>query len=154
MRYLLTFLLLLFGSTLTTRAQSVSSLIDSQNFVFTANTAQPEGSIARGLSNFTYSIKITKDAIVCGLPYWGRSTTAFDDGHSPLEFTSKKFSYKLTPGKKDGWKVLIRPKDNSEFVELQLNIAADGNTSVSASFNDRQPISFGGAIAAPGSNPN
>jgi len=154
MRYLLTFLMLLFASTLVTRAQSVSSLIDSQNYVFTANSAQPEGSVARGLSNFKYTIRISKDTIVCGLPYWGRSTTAFGNDQGPLDFTSKKFSYKLTPGKKDGWKVLIRPKDNSEFVELQLNIGSDGYTSVSASFNDRQPISFSGAIAAPGSNPN
>jgi hypothetical protein len=33
-------------------------------------------------------------------------------------------------------------------VDLQLNIGADGFTSVTASFNDRQPISFTGAISA------
>jgi Domain of unknown function (DUF4251) len=148
MRYLLADLSLFFASTLATRAQSVKPLLDSQNYVFVANAAQPIGSSAHGLAEFRYTIKITKDTVVCGLPYWGRSTTAFDNGESPLVFTSKKFSYKITPGKNDGWKVLIRPKDSPESVDLQLNIGADGFTSVTASFNDRQPISFTGAISA------
>ena len=148
MRHLLALLPLFLASTLPARAQSVTPLIDSQNYVFVANSAQPRGSLARGLSNFKYTIRISKDTVVCGLPYWGRSSNAFDNGQSPLDFTSKKFSYKITPGKNDGWKVLIRPKDSPESVDLQLNIGADGFTSVTASFNDRQPISFTGAISA------
>ena len=147
MRSLLTFLLLSFASTLTTSAQSVKPLIDSQSYVFTANTAQPEGSAARGLSNFKYTIRISKNTIVCGLPYWGRSSSATDDGQNPLDFTSEKFSYKIAP-RKDGWKVSIRPKDTPTYVELQLVIGPDGYTSVSASFINRDPISFDGAIAA------
>ena len=152
MRRLLTYLPLLLASTLATRAQSVKPLIDSQTYTFTANTAHPEGSVARGLSNFKYTIRITKDTIVCGLPYWGRASAATDDNQNPLNFTSSKFSYTIAP-RKDGWKVSIRPKDTPTYVELQLVIGPDGYTSVSASFVNRDPISFDGAIATP-ENPN
>jgi hypothetical protein len=149
MRHLLALLPLFLASTLPARAQSVTPLIDSQNYVFVANSAQPRGSLARGLSNFKYTIRISKDTVVCGLPYWGRSSNAFDNGQSPLDFTSKKFSYKIVPQKNGGWKVLIRPKDTPESVELQLNIGPDGYTSVSASFSNRDPISFDGNVTAP-----
>jgi hypothetical protein len=67
-----------------------------------------------------------------------------------LQFTSNKFSYTITPGKKDGWIVLIKPKDNQDVQQLQLTIGSDGYTILQVVLTSRDGISFNGVITAPG----
>src|SRR5689334_2385103 len=75
----------------------IRQIIDSQNFVFKAQTALPIGGPSRQLTS-DYDLKITKDAVVSYLPYFGRAYSATpgstDNG---LNFTSKDFEYSSTP---------------------------------------------------------
>ncbi|HET6253976.1 MAG TPA: DUF4251 domain-containing protein [Puia sp.] len=148
MRYLLALLPLFFASTLTANAQTIKPLIDSQNYVFIAQIAQPLGTESRNLTYGTYNLKITKSKIVCSLPYYGRSRVASDPGTNPLEFTSNKFKYTVTPHK-DGWKVSIKPRDAGDLDLLEIYVYPEGNANVQATFNGRDPIGFTGTVIAP-----
>jgi hypothetical protein len=150
MRYLSALLPLLITSSLTTNAQSARPLIDSQNYVFLAQIAQPLHGPIRHMTTDNYTLQITKDKIVSDLPYFGRAYTApLDPAQNGLQFTSEKFSYTLTSGKKDGWIVVIKPKDNRDIQQLQLNISSDGYSSLQVLSTSRDPISFNGVITAP-----
>ena len=97
-----------------------------------------------------YTLQIMKDKIVSDLPYFGRAYTApMDPAQSVLQFTSGKFSYTLTPGKKDGWIVVIKPMDHREIQQMRLTISSDGYSSLQVMSVNRDPISFYGIVTAP-----
>jgi hypothetical protein len=147
MKLLLTFLPL-FAATLTAGAQTVKPLIDTQNYVFIAQSAQPLAGSERRLTINVYSLKITKDSVVSNLPYFGHMTVASTEAISnALDFTSTRFSYTLTPGRKGGWKVSIKPKDAAYLNQLKLTIGEDGFAVVQATFNGLDNISFTGMVA-------
>lgn len=149
MRYLLTALALVAASTLTSNAQTVQPLLDGQNYVFMAQTSQPLSGSERRLTINSYFLKITKDKIVCNLPYSGNSQVASTDAMtSALDFTTAKFTYKATP-MKNGWKVRIKPKNEAYLDELDLVIHPDGSATVEATFNGLDNISFAGMVADP-----
>ncbi|HEV2354514.1 MAG TPA: DUF4251 domain-containing protein, partial [Puia sp.] len=79
MRYLISFLSFLAAAPLTTSAQTVKPLIDTQNYVFVAQSAQPLAGSERPLTENVYYVKITKEKIVSYLPYSGNSRIASTD---------------------------------------------------------------------------
>jgi hypothetical protein len=150
MRYLLTFLTFLAASTLTTRAQSVKPLIDTQNYVFVAASAQPTGGSERRLTITTYTLKVTKDKIISNLPYFGRSTvTPTDAVESALIFTADKFKYTVTPEKNGGWRIAIKPRTAGYLDDIRLTVSDDGYTILHASFNGMENITFTGQLMPP-----
>jgi hypothetical protein len=131
-------------------AQSVKPLIDSQEFSFLVQIVQPLHGPTRHMTTDLYTLEITRDKIISDLPYFGRAYTApMDPTQSVLQFTSNKFSYTITPRKKDGWIVLIKPKDNQDVQQLQLTIGSDGYTILQVILTSRDGISFNGVITAP-----
>ncbi|HUB62274.1 MAG TPA: DUF4251 domain-containing protein [Puia sp.] len=150
MRYLLAFLPLFTVSTLASSAQSVKPLIDTQNYVFVAASVQPTGGSERRLTINSYTLKVTKNKIVSNLPYVGHSTIVpTDDVESALMFTSNKFKYAVSPGRKNGWKIAIKPKEAGYLEQINLTVTSDGYTVVNATFNGLDNISFIGQIIAP-----
>lgn len=149
MRYLAAMLPLLIASSVA-NAQPTKTLIDSENYVFQPRTAQPLRGPIHNLGSYIYTLKITKDRIVSDLPYYGRAYVApMDPTKGTLQFTTKKFSYTLKPGKKEGWTVVIKPEDNQDIEELQLDIGSDGYASLQVLVLNSDPISFNGIIIAP-----
>jgi hypothetical protein len=131
-------------------AQPLKTLIDSQTYVFQAQSAQPLRGTVRHLTTDNYTLKITKDKIVSDLPYFGRAYVApTDPQQTGIAFTSKEFKYTVTPGKRGGWTVVIKPKDNKDVQEIQLTISADGYTTVQVINSNRDPITFNGIVAKP-----
>lgn len=149
MRYLLVSLLL--AASLPAAAQPpVKALVDSQRYVFQARDALPLRGRVRNLTDYIYSLKITRDSIVSDLPYFGRAYVApTDPNQSGLEFVSTHFDYSVKPGKKEGWTVSIKPKNALDIQELQLNISSAGYTSVQVICTNRDPITFNGIIVPP-----
>lgn len=144
------FALLLLIASLPAAAQSFPSLVDSQRYVFQARSAQPLRGRIRQLTTDNYTLKVTKDKITGDLPYFGRAYVApIDPTQGGIQFTSTKFDYKLTAGKKEGWTVSIKPKDAQDIRELQLNISSAGYASLQVFSVNRDPISFNGVIVAP-----
>jgi hypothetical protein len=131
-------------------AQPVKPLIDSQNYTFLAQVAQPLHGSIRHLTTDDYTLEVSRDKISSYLPYFGRAYVApMDPTQSVLEFTSSKFSYILTPRKKDGWTVSIKPKDNPDVQQILLTISSDGYSSLQVLFTSRDPITFSGMVLAP-----
>ena len=149
MRYLLALLPFL-APAFTANAQTVKPLIDAQNYVFVAASVQPTGGSERRLTISSYTLKVTKDKIVSNLPYIGRSSvTPTDATESALVFTADKFKYTVTPGKNNGWRIVIKPRVEGYLDQLSLTVNEDGYAIVHASFNGLENISFTGQLIAP-----
>ncbi|HUB62273.1 MAG TPA: DUF4251 domain-containing protein [Puia sp.] len=146
---LLALLAALPGTPLAAAAQSVKPLIDSQHYTFLAQNAQPLHGPIHYLTTDDFTLEVSKDQITSYLPYYGRDYVApIDPTQDVLRFTSKKFSYTLKPGKKDGWTVLIKPQDNQEVQQLQFSISSDGYSSLQILFTNRDPITLNGVVLA------
>jgi hypothetical protein len=128
---------------------AIKNMVESQNYVFKAQTVMPMSGRTRQLTS-DYDVKVTKESITSYLPYFGRAYSApMDPTQGGIQFTSKDFDYTLTPGKKDGWTVLIKPKDYRDVQQMTLNISSTGYATVQVTSTSRQPISFNGIIVAP-----
>ncbi|HXB07900.1 MAG TPA: DUF4251 domain-containing protein [Puia sp.] len=130
------------------RAQSkdTKSLVESQNFVFKAQTAIPQSGRSRNLTS-DYDLKVSKDVVVSYLPYYGQAYEApIDPSKGGLDFSTKDFSYASVPGKKDGWTVTIKPRDYKDVQQLVLRISSEGYASLQVISTNRQAISFNGVI--------
>ena len=127
----------------------VKILVDSQNYVFVAQSAMPMSGRVRQLTP-DFDLKVTKSSIVSYLPYFGRAYTApIDPTQGGIQFTSKDFEYTANPRAKGGWDVLIKPKDYRDVQQMSLSISSTGYATLQVTSTNRQPISFNGIIRAP-----
>jgi hypothetical protein len=151
-------LLIAIGSQVTAGAQTaqtdkkaekraaIKNLVESQHYDFRAQTVMPMGGRTRQLTT-EYDVRVTKESIVSYLPYFGRAYSApIDPTKGGIQFTSKDFGYTISNGKKGGWDVLIKPKDNPDVQSMSLNISDDGYATLQVISAQRQPISFYGDI--------
>jgi hypothetical protein len=126
-------------------ADQVKALIESQNFVFKAQMANPEGGGSRQL-NSDYDVTVTRSKVTSFLPYFGRVYSPTVPTADPgIKFTSTSFDYSSSkPGKT--WQVNISPKDVTEVRQLLLTVYNNGNATLDIISNTRQGISFRGYI--------
>ena len=126
--------------------QEIKNLIDSQKFVFKAQTVYPLGGRSRQLTT-DYDLRVTKESIVSYLPYFGRAYSATPGSSSGgIDFTSKDFEYTASEAKKGGWNIVIKPKDTQVARELRLTAYKNGTANLQVSSNDKQSISYSGYI--------
>jgi len=131
------------------RRAAIRQLVESQHYDFKAQTAMPLSGSTRQLTTGDYDLKVTKEAIVSYLPFFGRAYTApMDPSKGGIQFTSKDFNYSITDGKKGGWDVQITPKDYGDVQRLSLSISEDGYANLQVTSTSRQAISFYGTITA------
>jgi hypothetical protein len=125
---------------------TVKNSIEAKRFVFHAQTALPTSGRSRQLTT-EYDLRIFSDSLVSNLPFYGRAySVPYGSGDGGFNFTSTKFEYTATPGKKKGWNISIKPKDVSDFREFSLSLSDDGYGTLQALSNNRQPMSFTGYI--------
>jgi hypothetical protein len=127
--------------------ESIKNCVASQHFIFKAQTALPSGGASRLLEADYYDVRVQKDSLAVFLPYFGRAysiTNYPSDGG--IQFTSTKFDYKWTKGKKAGWDISIKPKDARDIRELTINVSENGTADLKIISDNRQPISFLGYI--------
>ena len=121
-------------------------MVDSQHFVFVAQSVIPLRGQFRNLTS-VYDVNISKDTLVSYLPYFGRAYSApLNPSESGLNFTSTNFSYTVTPNKKSGWDVMVKPKDNTDVQQFLFTIYDNGSASLNVTSNSRDAISFNGYI--------
>jgi len=124
----------------------IKNLVDSQTYVFVAQTALPLSGNTRQLTS-DYDLKVTPTVITSYLPYFGRAYTApINPTQGGIQFTSNKFEYTATPKTKGGWDIQIRPKDYRDVQQLTLNISETGYATLQVTSTNRQAISFNGYI--------
>ena len=128
----------------------IKALVESQNYVFKAQTAMPLSGRVRHLTS-DYDLKISKTSVVSYLPYFGRAYVApIDPSKGGIQFTSKDFNYTMTPGKKEGWTVVVKPKDYRDVQQMTLTISSAGYATLQVISTNRQAISFNGIIVSRG----
>ena len=125
---------------------STKDWVTEKNFVFRPQTALPTRGRAIQLTSY-FDLKVSKDTIISNLPYYGRAYSAsINPSENGLNFTSTNFDYTVTPGKKGGWEVLIKPKDANDVREMTFTIFENGTASLYVTSNNRESISFNGYI--------
>jgi hypothetical protein len=125
---------------------TVKTSVESKQFIFHAQTAMPSSGRSRQLTS-EYDLRIFPDSLVSNLPYYGRAySVPYGSGGGGFDFTSKKFDYTATPGKKKGWDITIKTKDVNDFQEFSLSLSDDGYGTLQALSNNRQPMAFTGYI--------
>jgi hypothetical protein len=124
----------------------IKNMIDSQHFVFEAQSVLSFRGRFRNLTS-PYNVTVQKDSMVSSLPYFGR---AYNPPMNPsdigLDFTSTNFSYVVSPQKKNGWNVTIKPKDKTEIRQYVFTIFDNGKASLQVQSTSRDPISFNGYV--------
>ncbi len=131
------------------KGDDLKSAINSGNFIFEAQTVSPASGSVRQLTGDYYTLKVSKDAVVSDLPYFGRAFTApIDPTKGGLEFKSAKFQYSVN-NKKNSWQVNIKPNDlNGDGIQLFMTVYDNGSASLQVTSVNLQPISFDGFIEA------
>jgi hypothetical protein len=137
------------------RTDAVKTMIDGVNYVFKATYVNPQRGPGRALTS-EYDVVVSKDTVVAYLPYFGRAHVAPINPYSNeggIKFTSTKFDYKVTTGKKGGWEILIKPKGNNigdmkDVQQLKLTVSSSGYATLFVLSTNRDPISFNGTVEA------
>ena len=128
---------------------NIQSLVESQQFVFKAETVSPLRGGTRHLTS-DYELKVSKDSLIADLPYFGRAYSApLDPSKGGIQFTSVNFQYKPEMRKKGGWNVSIKPKDASGVQQISFIISSNGSATLQVISANRDAISFDGHIVPP-----
>jgi len=124
-----------------------TALVDSQQYIFVAQTAIPMSGRTVQLNSTDYDLTISKDTIIAYLPYYGRAYTApLDPTETGIKFTSTSFEYKKEAKKKGGWIISITPKDASGVQQLTISISSTGYSTLQITNTTRQPITYYGYL--------
>lgn len=147
-----TFLLLLVGvggfeavSAQEANSTTLKTILSSKSFIFRAQSAWPlQGTVVQLTSG--YDMKVLHDSLNTYLPYFGRAFTAGYGNDGGINFTSKKFDYKVREKQKGGWEVTIKPNDARDIVEMNYSVSTNGYATLQVISNNRQAISYYGII--------
>jgi hypothetical protein len=122
------------------------NMVDSQHFVFEAQTVTPLRGNFRNLTS-QYDVRVTKDSLISYLPYFGQAYSApINQTKSSLDFTSTNFSYSVSAYKNDGWYITIKPKDKTQVQQYFFTVFNNGKASLSVISTSKDQISFNGFI--------
>ncbi len=147
----------------TASSQAVAMLVNSKDFSFHAQRANPTNydvinvmtSLPNApatrildLSGSNYSIDLKNDKLDVALPYFGRvfNPTYGNTSQSGYRFTSKDFAVNQSQNKKGNWIVKIKVNDQTTVDEIVIEAFKNGKAFTSIRSNDRQPISYDGYI--------
>lgn len=144
-------------------SKTVDALVDSQEFTFYAQRANPTNydviNVMNSIPNSTstrildlngdYTITINKNELEVVLPYFGRifTSTFGDRDKNSYRFNSKDFTVNKSQNKKGKWIIKIKPNDVSNVDEIIIEIFKNGKAFVSMRSNDRQPITYDGYVS-------
>jgi hypothetical protein len=122
------------------------NLVDSANFVFDAQSVMPLRGHYRNLTS-PYDVTVTKDTLRSYLPYFGRAFSAvYNETNSVLDFRSTNFSYTVSAHKKNGWDIVIVPKDNVAIQRYFFTVYDNGSATLNVTCTSRDAISFNGIV--------
>ena len=128
-----------------TNEANLKTLLNNKSFIFKAQSAWPlQGTVVQ--LNAGFDMRVMQDSIITYLPYFGRAYSAGYNTEGGINFTSKKFDYKLKEKPKDGWELTIKPSDTKDVTDLIYSISTNGYATLQVLSNNRQAISFYGVI--------
>jgi hypothetical protein len=122
------------------------NMIDARRFVFEAQSVTPLRGNFRNLTS-SYDVSVTKDSMVSYLPFFGRAyNPPINPNELALEFTSTNFSYSVSPHKKNGWDITIKPKDKADIQQYLFTVFDNGRASLNVTSTSRDAITFNGYV--------
>ena len=134
------------GSAQSSTQTDAANLIQNRRFAFVPQTVNPMGGRTRQLTG-EFFLRVTPDTVQSYLPYFGRAFSApMTPGQGAMDFTVTNFEFSVTPGRNNRQTISIRPREGTDVRELILQVYPNGNASLQALSNNRQPISYNGAV--------
>lgn len=133
--------------TTNSNSQETKEAIITDQWVFTAQSANPQGGRSRMLTDRN-DMRVSKEAIVCYLPYFGRSYSGASSmsNPNPLDFKSADFTINREEIKKGGWRVTVKTKDNKAIQSMIFEFYENGSANLNVTLTDRSPITFIGTV--------
>lgn len=135
------------------KQKEIEELIDSENFVFEAQKATPQGGRMLNLDYNTYFLKFNKEKTTCDLPFFGRAFNVAYGGDGGIKFEAVPEDIKIEK-KNKSYNVKATVKGKDDVYTLYFNIFFDGGATLSVNSNNRATISYDGEIEAPKTNEN
>lgn len=131
------------------QTRRIREIVNSKNFVFKAESVNPRNTKRMRLLT-DFGVEVRGDSVFSYLPYFGnnyeRDLTTFKN--SPMGFMQPISDYDRS-STNEGYKIAIKVKNENELINLVFHISKRGYTSLSASFLNRQSISYDGEILIP-----
>lgn len=130
------------------KQNEIKELIDSQNFVFEAQKATPQGGRLLNLDYNTYFLKFKAESATCDLPFFGRGYNIPYNGDGGIKFEGKPENIKVET-KKNNTILKATVKGKNDVYDLFFTIFYNGSATLNINSNNRAPISYDGLISAP-----
>lgn len=129
----------------------VAALTEKKTFTFIPEMVYPMSMRPRQATS-GFMLRVSQDSLICYLPYFGQATGVdYGSGKSSTDFTTAKFDYITSKGKKGATIVTIRPQDNREVRAINITYYSGSDyANVVISFNRQQSISYRGRITGTG----
>ena len=125
----------------------MQSLLNSKQYSFTAQYAQPMSGRQVNLTSL-YMLTLRNDTLLCDLPYYGVAyvAPAYGSTEGGLHFVSHHFEYTVYPQKKGRYMVGIKFKDRSDVQQMYLNVSKKGYATLQVTPTNKQAISYYGTV--------
>lgn len=130
------------------KQKAIESLINSKNFVFEAQKAQPLGSRQINLDYNTYFLKFKTTKTTCDLPFFGRAFYVPYGGDGGMKFEGVPENIQIEK-KKNSYNIKTTVKGKEDVYNLLFSVFYDGGTTLSINCNNKAAISYQGVIEAP-----
>jgi hypothetical protein len=124
-------------------------LLESGNFVFSADRAFPTGMRSIDLTNNPGYIIFKNDSAEADLPFFGRSYSADYGGNTGIKFRGKIENKDLKYNDKKhriNYAFSVNDKDN---FQISMIISDDGSTNITINSSKKNSISYNGKIEKP-----
>ncbi len=126
-------------------AQSVSDSIARRSFTIEIDYVSPNRLPSHPLTS-QYWLRLKGDTLESFLPYFGVAYRARlgEEGWSPLDFTGPVESFAVSPMKRDGQRIRMVTRRQTDRLTYQLELFSNGRATLYVTSDDRESISFTG----------
>ena len=129
--------------------KQTEAMVNAREFVFTGNTAFPQGGSSVDLTIPTNTMKFHPDRIESELPFYGRAYSGAGYGEEPgMKFDGTPEEYTVTKTKKE-YKIDAVVRGENDTYRILLTVGFEGSASLSIISDNRSSISYSGEISAP-----
>ena len=129
------------------KAKQIAILVDSEEFVFVAKRALPQGFRTVDLTTNTNFIEFKPDFIKSEMPFFGRGYSGIGyGGDSGLKFEGKPSELTIEKTKKT-FELKATVRGAQDVFKISLSISFDGSATLTISSNNRSTISYYGEIS-------
>ncbi len=130
-------------------ALQVDSILKSNNYTFTARSANPLGWSTIHISP-NYTLSVDSGQLNCHLPYFGRAYRAnLSSSQGGIILDTKLTDYSIISKKKET-QINFKASDTNDSYRFTLKVSTSGNATLTINSNNRQGISYNGVISGKG----